>query len=188
MKSTTFAVTTVGVATIVLAMVIGPIFSHPAYGSIRHSTSELAGTNMPNAWIMRTGFAAFGGGTAISALSMIRRNPLRSLALLVFGLSMVAAAIWPHDPILPELGSNAADDRAHSIAASTAGMTFTVAVLADLAQQRFPRHDRLGWLALAASLLLPPLMLALPATAGLWQRLMFGISFLWVLRVASTAH
>jgi hypothetical protein len=143
---------------------------------------------MPNAWIMRTGFAAFGGGTAITALLMARRNPLRSLALLVFGLGMIATAIWPHNPILPELGSNAADDHAHSIAASTVGMAFTVAVLADLAEKRFPRHDRLGWLALAASLLLPLLMLALPATAGLWQRLMFGISFLWILRVASTAR
>jgi hypothetical protein len=45
----------------------------------------------------------------------------------------------------------------------------------------FSLTDRLSWLALSASILLPLAMVAYPALDGGFQRLMFGISFVWIL-------
>jgi uncharacterized membrane protein YidH (DUF202 family) len=112
-----------------------------------------------------------------------RANPLRTAALVIFGIGMIASAIWHHDPIDPALGRNAIDDGRHSIAATVVGIAFTLAVLAQLAQDGWPRRDRLSWLALAASTLLPVAMALWPDAAGLWQRLMFLISFAWLLRL-----
>lgn len=183
MKSSAFFLTVAGIAAMVVAIVIGPAVSHPAYDSIRHSTSELAGRNMPGAWLMRGGFALFGASVAVAATLRARANPARTAALVGFGIGMIAAAFWHHDPIDPALGSNAIDDQRHSIAATTAGIAFTIAVLAQLAQHGWPRRDWLSWLALAASALLPAVMFIWPETAGLWQRLMFLISFAWLLRL-----
>jgi hypothetical protein len=185
MVSPAFLLTALGVAAMLLAMLIGPWLSHPDYSSLRHSTSELAGSGMPGAWLMRGGFIAFGGGVAAAALLAERGFwPVRA-ALVIFGCGMIGAAIWPHNPIDPALGNDAVNDARHTIAASTVGMAFMLAVGLHLAHRGWPRRDGLGWLALAASALLPLAMLLQPGLAGLWQRLMFGISFVWLLRHAS---
>jgi hypothetical membrane protein len=64
-----------GIISFIVAAVIGPFLSHPDYSSITHSVSELAGQNMPNAWIMRTGFVAYGTATILAALMRLTATP-----------------------------------------------------------------------------------------------------------------
>jgi hypothetical protein len=171
-----------GIGAFVVAAAVAPWLSHPDYSSIAHTTSELAGQNMPHAWIMRAGFTGFGSGTALAALWRWRDGPTVALALLLFGLCMVAAAIWSHLPIDPALGGNRAEDDAHSVAASAMGAAFAAAVVLHLWQTRGAQRW-LDTIALAAATLLPLAMLALPAVDGALQRLMFGISFIWIWQV-----
>lgn len=180
-KPATIAVAA-GIAAFVAAAAIAPWFSHPGYSSISHTTSELAGQNMPRAWIMRLGFTGFGAGTALAALMGWRRQPAVAAALLLFGLCMIAAAIWSHLPIDPALGGSRQEDDWHSVAASAMGAAFAAATALHLWQTRGATR----WLdgtALAASVVLPLGMAALPQLDGALQRLMFAISFVWIWRV-----
>jgi Protein of unknown function (DUF998) len=171
-----------GIGAFVTAAAVAPWLSHPDYSSVAHTTSELAGQNMPNAWIMRAGFIGFGGGTALAALWRRRSMPAVAAALLLFGLCMVAAAIWSHLPIDPALGGNHDEDSAHSVAASAMGAAFAAAVALHWWQTRGAQRW-LDAIALAAATLLPMAMLALPAVDGALQRLMFAISFVWIWQV-----
>lgn len=171
-----------GIAAFVAAAAIAPLYSHPDYSSIRHSTSELAGQAMPHAWIMRAGFIGFGGGTALSALLRWRAMPAVAATMLLFGLAMLAAAVWSHLPIDPALGGNRAEDDRHSVAASVMGAAFVAAAALHLWRTR-GGQAWLDGMALAAGTLLPLAMLALPDWDGALQRLMFGISFVWIWQV-----
>lgn len=171
-----------GIACFIAAAVLGPLVSHPDYASVTHTVSQLAGQNMPNAWIMRTGFVAFGAATVLAALLRLPAQPAVSVALVLFGLAMVAAAVWSNLPIDPGLGGSAAEDRRHSIAASAMGVAFAAACVARFWTPGPNRLDPFNLLALACSVGLPMLMLGSPAIAGAAQRLMFLISFVWILR------
>jgi Protein of unknown function (DUF998) len=169
-----------GVGLFVLAALAGPFFSHPDYSSISHTTSELAGQNMPGAWIMRTGFIGFGAGTLAASALVFRRIPDVAAALMLFGLAMIVAAFWSNMPIDPALGGTAADDRLHSIAATGMGFAFAAAAALRLWRHRFALSQWPAWGALAASILLPLGMVAFPMIDGALQRAMFVISFFWI--------
>ena len=171
-----------GIAVFATAALVAPFLSHPDYSSIRHTVSQLAGQAMPGAWMMRAGFWAFGLGTLAAAVVTLRREPAVSAALAVFGAAMAAAALWSNLPIDPALGGDAAEDRAHSIAASVMGFAFCTACLVRLGAAGWPRADRLSWLGAMASIALPALMLALPDVQGVPQRVMFAIAFAWIAR------
>ena len=171
-----------GIISFIAAAVAGPFLSHPDCSSITHSVSELAGQNMPNAWIMRTGFVAFGTATILAALMRLTATPAVSAALVVFGLAMIAAAVWSHLPIDQGLGGSTTEDDLHSIAASGMGVAFATACVARFWTPGRKRPDIFNVIALCCSVGLPLAMLGFPEIAGAAQRLMFLISFVWILR------
>lgn len=182
MPGLAFAAALFGIATILVAMLVGPLLSHPDYSSISHSTSALAGQKMPNAWIMRAGLGGYGAATAFAALVTVTRAPAVKIALALFGAGLIGTAIWPHLPIDPALGSDLHLDRLHSWAANLTGFAFAVACLSRLAQAGFPRADHLAWAGMAASVAIPQAMSVFPGVEGALQRLMFAVSFLFVAR------
>ncbi len=169
-----------GIAGMVLAILVGPYFSHPDYSSLMHRTSQMAGQNMPNAWIMRTGFLAFGAGVLISALMIWSRGRVIAGALAVFGAAMAGVGLWSAAPIDPAMGFDPAEDMVHSMMANVMGTAFCVAAVARLWRAGWPGHDGLSWIAAVASIALPLAMLQFPDVAGAMQRAMFAISFLWI--------
>jgi Protein of unknown function (DUF998) len=171
-----------GIGLFILAATVGPLVSHEDYSWISNTTSELAGQNMPNAWLMRLGFLGFGLATAVAAALKFRSAPLVYSALIAFGACMIAAAAWSHLPIDPALGGSRAEDNLHSVAASAMGVAFVAATGLRLWPARVTRFDWLSALALAASVLLPLAMLTFPMIDGLLQRMMFAVSFVWIIR------
>lgn len=171
-----------GVAAIVAAMLVAPYLSLPDYCWVEHSTSELAGQNMPGAWIMRAGFLAYGGSVALAGgLGLGSRRPVR-VALVGFGLGMIATAVWSNAPIDPGLAADMAEDRLHSIASGAVGAAFALACALALFAPGGRSRDGLAWLGLVASVAIPLAMTGLPEVRGLLQRAMFAISFAFVLR------
>ncbi len=181
------AILLAGIAAFVLATIVGPFLSHPDYRSVSHSVSELAGQNMPNAWIMRAGFVAFGAAVVVATLLHWRSGPAVSIAVVIFGLAMIAAAIWSHLPIDLALGGSKAEDDRHSIAATVMGAAFAAACAAKAWLGGRDDIDWLSILGLVAAIGLPLLMLGIPMIAGAAQRVMFGISFVWLVRSVATA-
>jgi hypothetical protein len=171
-----------GIAVMVAAILLGPLASPPEFSWLRHSTSEQAAQHLQGAWIMRTGFAAFGIGTVGAAFLQTGGRGMVRAALVVFGLGMVAAAIWSNAPILPDVPADMREDWAHSVASGVVGAAFATACVARLFVPGGNRRDALAWLGLAASVILPLVMVEVPAIHGVAQRVMFGISFVFIAR------
>lgn len=171
-----------GIAVILAAMLVGPVFSPPEFSWVRHSTSEQAGQLLAGAWIMRAGFVAFGAGTALAAMLDLDRRPLVKIALAVFGLGMIATAVWSNAPILPELPADMHEDWLHSVASGVVGTAFAASCAARLFAPGGNRSDVLAWGGLAVSIALPAAMGAWPEIRGLLQRAMFTYSFVFILR------
>jgi hypothetical membrane protein len=172
---------TLGIVIMVLAMVIGPFLSHPGYSSLSHTTSELAGQNMPHAWIMRIGFAAYGLSVALSALNHFRAGPAVATGAILFGLGLIGAALWSSLPSDPTLGGTQPEDTIHSFFASALGTAFVFSCLSDIIAAR-PTPRPLSWFCMVVSIVIPLTMLQFPDWDGLLQRAMFTASYFWVWR------
>ena len=173
-------ITISGIAVILIAIVLGPVFSPPEFSWIRHSTSEQAGQQLAGAWIMRAGFVAYGVSTLTASLVDWRTRALVRAALAIFGLGLVGTAIWSNATILPAVTSDMFEDTLHSIASGVVGTAFAAACAARLFTPSGSKRDVLAWAGLFASIAIPIAMIELPAYRGLLQRAMFGISFVVV--------
>jgi hypothetical protein len=171
-----------GVAVLSIAMIFGPALSPPEFSWLRHSTSEQAGQNMPGAWIMRTGFIAFGLGVLLAVLADWSRLSYVRAALGLFGAGFIAAAIWSNAPIVPGLPVNQHEDDLHSVASGIVGAAFAMACAARLFGPKGSKNDGLAWLGLIVSVVIPLAMVELPDFRGALQRIMFVVSFFFVFR------
>lgn len=173
---------TAGIIAILMAMLVGPAFSPPEFDWIRHSTSEQAGQHMEGAWIMRTGFAAYGGAVLLASALTLRQHLWPRAALAVFGAGLVATAIWSNAPIIATLPADMHEDWLHSVASGVVGTAFAAACAASLFAPGGTRRDWLAWVGLTIAMVIPLAMNWFPELRGLLQRAMFGYSFLFVLR------
>jgi len=171
-----------GISIIVLAILIGPLFSPPEFSWIQHSTSEQAGQNMTGAWVMRIGFVGYGAGTLIAAIVDWGSRPFVRAALILFGIGLCGTAIWSNASILPGLSSDIHEDWLHSVASGVVGTAFAGACAARLFAPGGTRRDLLAWGGLVVSVVFPLAMGAMPEFRGLIQRVMFGVSFVFVAR------
>ncbi|WP_326521299.1 DUF998 domain-containing protein [Parerythrobacter aestuarii] len=177
-----FRLAVTGVLAIIAAMTVGPMFSPTEFSWVAHSTSEQAGQHLPGAWIMRSGFVAYGLGTLAAATLTWHRRSWVSAALALFGIGLVATAIWSNAPIVPDLPVDLHQDWLHSIASAVVGTAFAAACAARLFLPGGQHRDRVAWCGLIISVLVPMAMGWLPELRGLLQRAMFAYSFLFVLR------
>lgn len=171
-----------GIAIIIVAIVLGHLFSPPEFSWVQHSTSEQAGQAMPGAWIMRIGFFAYGAGTVFAALLDWRNRVWVRTALVVFGAGLIATGLWSNASILSEVLSDMDEDNMHSIASGVVGTAFAVACAARLFAPGGDRCDWLSWLGLLAAAVIPLAMVELSEFRGLLQRIMFVLSFVFVAR------
>lgn len=180
------AIARIGLIGLFLAMAVAPWFSHPGYDWRMHTTSELAGQAMPNAWIMALGFAGFGLG--VLAVAWLERMRPVAIVCALFGVLMIAVAFVPGAPIPQVLGVNRMLDFGHSVLSAALGGSFALACALALFAPGGQRGDSLSWVGLAASVALPLGMANLPEWDGALQRLLFAISALWFWARIAKAH
>lgn len=168
-----------GIVVIVAAIVTGPFLSLPEYSSIRHTTSELAGQGMPSAWVMRAGFLAFGAGVLVDAGRRLAGRDWAFAPAVLFGCSMILTAVFSNAPIDRTAPFDATADGLHSVFSGLVGLSFALGALAVLFRHRRARDRIFDLVAIAASVGLPLVIFGLPGVAGLAQRAMFAISFVW---------
>ncbi len=164
-----------------LALALAPLGMPDTYSWFRHTTSESAAQGVSGAWVARLGFLLF--GLAVSWISLYRPGSVSVLsrfALGAFGVFMVATAAFSTRPWWPDAAFDPMEDLLHSITATTMGFAFAI----GLAARAFKRRDdRVGLvldvLGIVASVGLPLGMSLLPDWAGLLQRLMFAVAYVW---------
>ena len=178
-----------GLAASALALALAPLALDPSYDWIRHTTSESGGQGVDGAWVARTGFLLFG----LTVLHIAHQNrtawgTLAAACHRFFGIAMIAVAVYSLRSWQSTVAYDETEDLLHSMAATAMGFAFAFGVVTvAIGQLRQGKSARLlDWVAVAASVALPLGMLERPSIAGLLQRLMFSIAYLWYARASIT--
>ena len=102
---------------------------------------------------------------------------------------MVGTAAFSHKPWLANVPVDPFEDFLHSVTATGMGFAFSSGLVARLLQRE--NGERLkkasDVIALVAATTLSPLGELWPSIAGLLQRMMFGVAYLWFAQEAVTA-
>lgn len=161
-----------------LLLAIAPLFLSPEYDWLIHTTSESAAQNIGNAWIARCALALYGVAILLFSFSSL---PPANLRYFPFSVSLLMVSIWSDRPYLDNLTFDPIENSLHSIASNLVGISFIVAVISSLfANKRRPRAAiAFDLFAIAASIVIPIIMMKVDSFRGLAQRIMFLTSYLW---------
>lgn len=166
-----------------ICLAAAPLLLGDGYDWLANTTSESAAQDLSGAWLARTGFVLFGVG--VVAIASVRHDSWGSLATtfhVLFGLSMVVAAVFSNRPITSDVPVDTLEDSIHSIAATTVGFAFAGGVAA-VGYRRWWTGGRsvFDLVAVSASVVIPLAMVGLADVAGLLQRTMFLLAYGWYL-------
>lgn len=164
-----------------IAVVIATTLMPESYSWVRHSISESAGQGVQDAWVARLGFLLLGFAVLLLAgIAAPRWGPLATPLFRLYGISMIATAAFAHKPWL-DVPFDAFEDFLHSVTANAVGFTFTVGVLL-VALRRGPGTTAarvFDGIAVISALVISMMVVNVAGLAGLAQRIMFGIGYVW---------
>jgi hypothetical protein len=164
------------------ALGAAPVLMPASYSWLAHTTSESAAQGLAGAWLARLGFLALGAGVLLLAASARQRwGPPAAGLHGAFGAFMVATAAFSARPWEPDAPFDAIEDLLHSVAATAMGFAFAFGVAA-VAWRLLRDGGRLRWrdgVAVAASVVLPLAMMRWDGYAGLLQRPIFVVAYVW---------
>jgi hypothetical protein len=171
------------------ALLTAPLLMPASYSWWVHTTSESAAQGVPGAWLARLGFLVF--GMAVIVIGVLARpywGRLTTSAHVAFGVLMCAAAAFSSRGWEAGAAFDSTEDLLHSVAATGMGFAFALGVVALSVRRRVQADGAraLDLVAVAAAVMLPLAMSALPDLAGLFQRGMFAIAYAWYGREASS--
>ena len=170
-----------GLALSALALALAPLLMPDSYSWIANTTSDSAAQGVSGAWLARLGLGAFGLAVLAIAWSHPSWVPAARFAHIGFGILLTVTAVASTRPWVAGTPFDAAEDQIHSIAATAMGFAFAFGILAVvLGDRRSGRPIRpLDIVAIVASIAIPLSMTALPELAGILQRLMFAVAYIW---------
>ncbi|UNC92199.1 DUF998 domain-containing protein [Candidatus Contubernalis alkaliaceticus] len=164
----------------VLVIFILPFFSSEGYSIIYHTTSQLGAQMTPNAWVMNIVFFFLGIACIIESWLYLKKYWFQKILLTIFGLSLIFTAIFKHAPIHMDLVYDLREDQLHSFFASMVGFSFTIFAFSAAFIELKPARRLLAVLAAVIAVCFS-LLIFNTVYAGIWQRLMFIISFAWLI-------
>lgn len=165
-----------------LMLALAPLGLPAGYSWLSHTTSQSAAQGVSGAWVARVGFVLF--GVSVLVLTVARRRAWGPAAVPhgIFGLCMVAVAVFSSQSWAPEAAYDRSEDLLHSVAATALGFAFALGVVATLLREQPPGRRR-RWprdaVAVLASVAVPLAMTALPDFDGALQRLIFLVAYGW---------
>ena len=152
-----------------------------SYSLLENTSSHLGAQHAPYAWVMNTTFILLGLGSILSGWPYLKGYGFHKLALLIFGFSLIGAAIYQHAPIVAGVTFDAEEDWMHSIFSSVTGASFTVFAMSAALFLRY-RTAKISALTVGVlAVLLSVLIFVVPEYKGIWQRSMFIIAFGWLI-------
>ncbi len=165
-----------------LAIFSAPLAMPAGYSWVSNVISESAAQGLEYAWIARSGFLLF--GFAVLWLASRRREAWSFMSYashMAFGVLMVSTAAFSHKPFIENAPFDQVEDLLHSVTATGMGFAFAIGVAPRAFQRGRNALIRLGLdgLAVLASVALPLTGSFMPEIAGVVQRLMFVIAYLW---------
>lgn len=166
---------------LILTMFVLPFFSVDNYSILKNTTSHLGAQNTPNSWIMNVTFILLGMSSIFAGWSHYKGFWFQKMLLLIFGFSLVAVAIYNHAPINKEVLYNIKEDKLHSLFASITGFSFTILAISTGLIKDIKSKMILPICVGVIATILSIMMFKIENYMGVWQRLIFIISFGWML-------
>jgi hypothetical membrane protein len=171
------------VAYLVIVIVIAQTLAPANYHWTRNTVSDLAAQGYANKALMQAGFIGFGlllGIAALSRFTCTWFTCLREVLLAVYALCIAASGIACTAPFVSGVPYSATEARWHSVFATTAGVTFSLALFVHMFTDA--QLARRWWhlLTVVAVLGLSLTFGLLTTHMGVVQRLLYGFSFVWL--------
>ena len=166
---------------LLIVMFVLPFYSADTYSIVRNTTSQLGAQSTKNAWIMNATFILVGISCIIEAWLHLGNFWFQKILLNIFGLGLICTAIFHHAPVTEGVIFSAREDDLHSVVSSIVGITFIIYAISSAFIEKTTRNRTIDILVGLAASLFSFLMLTLPDYAGIWQRTMFIISFVWLI-------
>jgi hypothetical membrane protein len=169
--------THLGILAFVVAVIAGPLYTVSGYSPVRNLISELSAQSTQGNWLMSAGFVALG---LCLAYDGVRAFSVHQLPFIAFGILMLLAGLFSHNPIAPEVPFVQWAHTAHSALATAAGISITIGLAWQAGtQQSVISRVVAGTLALVC-LAFPLAMFRFPGVQGLVQRAMYVLVFAWL--------
>jgi hypothetical protein len=163
-------------------LALAPALLPASYSVTEHAISESAAQGLEGAWLARLGFVLFGFAVLASAsIAGDRWGLWGGLFHRLFGAAMIGVAAFSHRPWEDDLPFDEVEDNLHSVMSSVVGVAFTAGVLIVMLR----RGPTARWgrvfdgTAIVAATVIPMIMLNASGIAGLVQRVMFAVAYLW---------
>jgi len=169
-----------------LAMFILPLFTLHDNSIIGNTLSELGAQFSPYSWIMNSIFVALAFSAVISGWGRYEGFVFLRIILVLFGISLVFSAFFNHAPGNPEIRYNIREDGWHLYFACTTWITFIILTFSTALMLEKQTDRLLAIITGISAVLLSLLASEADRTAGLWQRLLFIISFGWMIYTYKT--
>jgi len=169
-----------------LAMFILPLFMGPDHSIIRNTLSDLGAQNSAGAWIINSILVALAFSSVISGWGFYKGFVFHRVILVLFGVSIVLSAFFNHAPVNPEIQYNINEDGWHKYFACITWITFVILAFSTALKVKKQTDRSLALIAGISAVLLSLLSSEAEQTAGIWQRLLFIISFSWLIYTLKT--
>lgn len=166
---------------LILVMFILPNYSSENYSLLKNTTSHLGAQNTQNAWVMNITFVLLGAACIIEAWINLQPYWFQKVFLTIFGAGLIMIAIYQHAPITEGIPYSVSEDNMHSFFATVVGFSFTSFAISAVFIEQSKIRRMLALLIGIISIVLSVLMFSMTNYMGLWQRLLFIISFAWLL-------
>ena len=169
-----------------LAMFILPLITAPEISIVRNTLSELGAQFSPCSWIMNSIFAALAISAVVSGWGCYEGFVFLRITLVLFGISLALSAIFNQAPVNPEIRYNIREDGWHLYFACTTWITFIILTFSTALILEKQSDRLLAVITGISAVLLSILTSEADRTAGVWQRLLFIISFGWMIYTYKT--
>jgi hypothetical membrane protein len=169
-----------------LAMFILPLFMGPDHSIIRNTLSDLGAQNSAGAWIINSILIALAFSSVISGWGFFKSFVFHRVILVLFGVSIVLSAFFNNAPVNPEIHYNINEDGWHKYFACITWITYVILAFSTALILKKQTDRSLALIAGISAVLLSLLSSEAEQTAGIWQRLLFIISFGWLIYTLKT--
>lgn len=172
----------------ILVMFILPLFSVPGYSITRNTLSELGAQFTPYAWIMNLVFLSLSLNSVIAGWEYFEDFVLHRTLLVLCAVSFILLALFNHAPADPDILYNIKEAVWHVYFSGTAVLSFIILSIATgFIMEK--QYDRMVSIAAGISIILLSVLTSeADRYAGVWQRLMYLVSFGWLIYILKTRN
>jgi len=169
----------------ILLLLYAPNLMPESYNWIEHTTSESAAQGISGAWMARLGFIIFGMAVLWqSQLLKSQWSRASYICFIAFGISMISTAAFAIKPWDLNLPFDKFEDNLHTVGSNLVGFSFSLGVLTVLFQRK--KNEILSiiydLIALLSAVIIPLMMFNIDGIAGVAQRSMFTIAYIWYIK------